>query len=100
MGGGTPDMFAEASAAVDIGLAEAGRPGKARKLSLAYFALGPDARNEADNYLLHYYGWLGDVARQIAAGAAVSNRDGQGLRRRVRVGWLRRAHLRPDHCRT
>ena len=29
------------------------------KLSLAYFALGPDSRNQADNYLLHYYGWLG-----------------------------------------
>jgi len=72
MGGGTPDMFAEASAGIDKAWAEAGRPGKARKLSLAYFALGPDARNQADNYLLHYYGWLGDVARQIAAGAAVS----------------------------
>ncbi len=72
MGGGTPDMFAQASAGVDKAWAEAGRPGKARKLSLAYFALGPDARNQADNYLLHYYGWLGDVARQIAAGAAVS----------------------------
>jgi hypothetical protein len=74
-------------------------PGKARKLSLAYFALGPDARNQADNYLLHYYGWLGDVARQIA-GRRRQHRDGQGLRRRVRGGWLRRAHLRPDHCRT
>ena len=72
MGGGTPDMFAEASARVDKAWAEAGRPGKPRKLSLAYFALGPNARNQADNYLLHYYDWLGDVARQIAAGAAVS----------------------------
>src|SRR6266700_3990979 len=64
-GGGTPDMFAQA-------WAEAGRPGKPRKLSLAYFALGREARNQADSYLLHYYDWLGDVARQIAAGAAVS----------------------------
>ena len=71
-GGGGPDMFAEAAAGVDKAWAEAGRPGKPRKLSLAYFALGPDARNQADNYLLRYYGWLGDVARQIAAGAAVS----------------------------
>jgi alkanesulfonate monooxygenase SsuD/methylene tetrahydromethanopterin reductase-like flavin-dependent oxidoreductase (luciferase family) len=71
-GGGGPDMFAEAAAGVDKAWAEAGRPGKPRKLSLAYFALGPDARNQADNYLLHYYGWLGDVARQVAAGAAVS----------------------------
>jgi alkanesulfonate monooxygenase SsuD/methylene tetrahydromethanopterin reductase-like flavin-dependent oxidoreductase (luciferase family) len=72
MGGGTPDTFAEGAAGVDKAWAEAGRPGKPRKLSLAYFALGPNARDQADNYLLHYYGWLGDVARQIAAGAAVS----------------------------
>lgn len=71
-GGGTPDMFAGAAAAVDKAWADAGRPGKARKLSLVYFALGSGARDQADNYLLHYYHWLGDVARQIAAGAAVS----------------------------
>jgi alkanesulfonate monooxygenase SsuD/methylene tetrahydromethanopterin reductase-like flavin-dependent oxidoreductase (luciferase family) len=72
MGGGTPEMFAQAAAGVDQAWAEAGRPGKPRKLSLAYFALGPEARDQADGYLLDYYGWLGDVARQIAAGAAVS----------------------------
>jgi alkanesulfonate monooxygenase SsuD/methylene tetrahydromethanopterin reductase-like flavin-dependent oxidoreductase (luciferase family) len=72
MGGGPPDMFAQAAAGVDQAWAEAGRPGKPRKLSLAYFALGPEARDHADNYLLHYYNWLGDIARQIAAGAAVS----------------------------
>jgi hypothetical protein len=67
-----PITFAAAAAGVDKAWAEAGRPGRARKLSIAYFALGPEARNQADNYLLHYYNWLGDVARQIAAGAAVS----------------------------
>jgi len=72
MGGGTPEMFAQAAAAVDQAWAEAGRPGKPRKLSLAYFALGPEARGHADSYLLDYYGFLGDIARQIAAGAAVS----------------------------
>jgi alkanesulfonate monooxygenase SsuD/methylene tetrahydromethanopterin reductase-like flavin-dependent oxidoreductase (luciferase family) len=72
MGGGTPDMFAQAAASVDSAWQDAGRPGKPRKLSLAYFALGPGARAQADNYLLHYYGWLGDFAGQIAAGAAVS----------------------------
>lgn len=72
MGGGTPDMFAEAAAGVDAAWQEAGRPGKPRKLTLAYFALGPDARAHADAYLLNYYGFLGDVAKQIAAGASVS----------------------------
>ena len=41
-------------------------------LSLAYFALGPRARELADAYMRHYYGWLGEFADQIAAGAAVS----------------------------
>jgi hypothetical protein len=78
MGGGTPGMFAEAAAGVDQAWREAARPGRPRKLSLAYFALGSSARAEADNYLLHYYDWLGDVAAQIAAGAAVSAEMARG----------------------
>ena len=72
MGGGTPDMFARAAAAVDQAWQDAGRPGRPRKLTLAYFALGVDARTLADNYLLDYYAFTGDIAKQIAASAAVS----------------------------
>src|SRR6266540_4105917 len=72
MGGGTPEMFSEAAAGVDAAWQKAGRPGTPRKLSLAYFALGADARAQADAYLLDYYGFLGDSAGQVAAGAAVS----------------------------
>lgn len=72
MGGGTPDMFAQAAAAVDQAWQEAGRAGRPRKLSLAYFALGADARAQADGYLGHYYAFLGEIAGQIASGAAVS----------------------------
>jgi alkanesulfonate monooxygenase SsuD/methylene tetrahydromethanopterin reductase-like flavin-dependent oxidoreductase (luciferase family) len=72
MGGGTPEMFAQAAAGVDKAWQEAGRPGQPRKLSLAYFGLGPDARALADGYLLNYYAFLGDFASQVAAGAAVS----------------------------
>ena len=72
MGGGTPDMFAQAAAGVDKAWQDAGRSGKPRKLTLAYFALGSDARAQADAYILHYYGWLGEVAGQIAGGAATS----------------------------
>ena len=72
MGGGTPDTFAQAAAGVDQAWQDAGRPGRPRKLTLAYFALGPDARTLADNYLLNYYAFMGDIAQQIAAGAAVS----------------------------
>ncbi len=72
MGGGTPDMFAQGAAGVEAAWQAAGRPGKPRKLSLAYFALGPNAREQADDYLQHYYGWLGEIANMIAGGAAVS----------------------------
>jgi alkanesulfonate monooxygenase SsuD/methylene tetrahydromethanopterin reductase-like flavin-dependent oxidoreductase (luciferase family) len=73
MGGGTPDMFAQAASAVEASWREAGREGRPRKLSLAYFALGNGAQQQADSYLHHYYGWLGEeVAGQIASGAAVS----------------------------
>jgi alkanesulfonate monooxygenase SsuD/methylene tetrahydromethanopterin reductase-like flavin-dependent oxidoreductase (luciferase family) len=72
MGGGTPDMFAQAAAGVDHAWQDAGRPGRPRKLTLAYFGLGPEARSQAEGYLLHYYGWLGEIANMIAGGAAVS----------------------------
>jgi alkanesulfonate monooxygenase SsuD/methylene tetrahydromethanopterin reductase-like flavin-dependent oxidoreductase (luciferase family) len=72
MGGGTPEMFAQLAGAVDQAWQAAGRSGKPRKLSLAYFALGPRAREQADSYMKHYYGWLGEFADQIAAGAAVN----------------------------
>ncbi|MGC0208769.1 LLM class flavin-dependent oxidoreductase [Streptomyces levis] len=72
MGGGTPDTFARAAAGVDTAWQEAGRTGTPRKLALAYFALGPDARAHADGYLGDYYGFLGDAAAQVAAGAAVT----------------------------
>ncbi len=72
MGGGPPEMFSQMAGAVDEAWQAAGRSGRPRKLSLAYFALGPRAREQADSYLKHYYGWLGEVAEQIAASAAVS----------------------------
>jgi alkanesulfonate monooxygenase SsuD/methylene tetrahydromethanopterin reductase-like flavin-dependent oxidoreductase (luciferase family) len=72
MGGGPPDMFAQAAAGVDQAWQDAGRPGRPRKLTLAYFGLGPEARSQAEGYLLHYYGWLGEIANMIAGSAAVS----------------------------
>jgi len=72
MGGGTPQMFSQLGGAVDRAWQEAGRPGKPRKLTLAYFALGPSAREDAASAIKSYYAWLGEFADQIAAGAAVS----------------------------
>ena len=38
----------------------------------AGFGSEPEARSQAEGYLLHYYAWLGDIANMIAGGAAVS----------------------------
>lgn len=72
MGGGTPEMFAQLGAVMDRVWQEAGRPGKPRKLSLAYFALGAEALEDAAAAIGSYYAWLGDVAGQIVSGAASS----------------------------
>jgi alkanesulfonate monooxygenase SsuD/methylene tetrahydromethanopterin reductase-like flavin-dependent oxidoreductase (luciferase family) len=72
MGGGTPEMFSRLGAAVDQAWQDAGRPGKPRKLSLAYFALRPGAQEEAISTIKSYYAWLGEFADQIVAGVATS----------------------------
>ncbi len=72
MGGGTPEMFAQTGALVDQAWRDAGRPGRPRKLALAYFALGPEAREQTVSTIKSYYAWLGDVADQIVAGVAGS----------------------------
>jgi alkanesulfonate monooxygenase SsuD/methylene tetrahydromethanopterin reductase-like flavin-dependent oxidoreductase (luciferase family) len=72
MGGGPPEMFARLGAAADQAWQETGRPGKPRKLALAYFALGPAAREEATMTFKSYYAWLGGFADQIVAGVAAS----------------------------
>jgi alkanesulfonate monooxygenase SsuD/methylene tetrahydromethanopterin reductase-like flavin-dependent oxidoreductase (luciferase family) len=70
MGGGTPDMFAQAMEKLNSAWASAGREGKPRTMALFYFALGDDAEQMASESLGDYYAFLGDIANQIVAGAA------------------------------
>jgi alkanesulfonate monooxygenase SsuD/methylene tetrahydromethanopterin reductase-like flavin-dependent oxidoreductase (luciferase family) len=72
MGGGPPEMFARLAAVVDQAWADAGRPGRPRKLALAYYALGPQARESINETIGFYYAWLGDIAEQIVASVATS----------------------------
>jgi alkanesulfonate monooxygenase SsuD/methylene tetrahydromethanopterin reductase-like flavin-dependent oxidoreductase (luciferase family) len=73
MGAQPPDVFAATAPKVDAAWERAGRSGKPRKLSLAYYGLGPNAEAEAKDDLEHYYGWLGkELAGMIAAGASTS----------------------------
>jgi alkanesulfonate monooxygenase SsuD/methylene tetrahydromethanopterin reductase-like flavin-dependent oxidoreductase (luciferase family) len=80
MGGGTPDQFKEGSEKVKAAWSQAGRDGDPRLIALCYFALGDGAREAADSDLRHYYGWLGDLAEQIAQSAAVSPEMAQQYR--------------------
>jgi alkanesulfonate monooxygenase SsuD/methylene tetrahydromethanopterin reductase-like flavin-dependent oxidoreductase (luciferase family) len=72
MGGGTPDMFAQAREKLNAAWSAAGRQGEPRTVALFYFALGDDAEQLASQSLGDYYAFLGDYAEQIVAGAAKS----------------------------
>jgi alkanesulfonate monooxygenase SsuD/methylene tetrahydromethanopterin reductase-like flavin-dependent oxidoreductase (luciferase family) len=73
MGAQPPEVFAETAPKVDAAWERAGRYGKPRKLSLAYYSLGPDAEAHAKQDLGHYYGWLGnEIASMVVANAATS----------------------------
>jgi alkanesulfonate monooxygenase SsuD/methylene tetrahydromethanopterin reductase-like flavin-dependent oxidoreductase (luciferase family) len=70
LGGGTPDMFGEAREKLRAAWSAAGRDGQPRTMVLFYYALGDQAEKHARDDLLDYYGFLGDYAEQIVAGAA------------------------------
>jgi alkanesulfonate monooxygenase SsuD/methylene tetrahydromethanopterin reductase-like flavin-dependent oxidoreductase (luciferase family) len=70
LGGGTPDMFAEALAKLRDAWRAAGRDGEPRTAVLFYFALGPDAEQLAAKGLGDYYSFLGDYAQQVVQSAA------------------------------
>ena len=70
MGGGTPEDFGAGADKMRQAWSEAGHDGDPRLMALCYFALGEGAADAADSYLHDYYGFAGDYADQIAAGAA------------------------------
>jgi alkanesulfonate monooxygenase SsuD/methylene tetrahydromethanopterin reductase-like flavin-dependent oxidoreductase (luciferase family) len=70
LGGGTPDAFAEGREKLRAAWAAEGRDGEPRTMALFYFALGDDAQAAARASLGDYYGFLGEYADQIVAGAA------------------------------
>ena len=74
MGGGTPEQFAQAAEGVRSAWSEAGRDGDPYLGSLAYFSLGADAEDNAQENIGHYYAAMGDeVANMIAGSAATSD---------------------------
>ena len=72
MGGGTPDMFAQALEKLNAAWSAAGRQGEPRTAALFYFVIDDNAEQLATQSLGDYYAFLGDYAQQIVAGAAKS----------------------------
>jgi alkanesulfonate monooxygenase SsuD/methylene tetrahydromethanopterin reductase-like flavin-dependent oxidoreductase (luciferase family) len=70
LGGGTPEHFRDGLRRVQAAWRDARRDGEPRTMALAYFALGPRARDAADRYLLDYYAFAGEAASAVAASAA------------------------------
>jgi alkanesulfonate monooxygenase SsuD/methylene tetrahydromethanopterin reductase-like flavin-dependent oxidoreductase (luciferase family) len=68
-GGGGPQAFAGGVERVRQVWSEAGKDGAPRFAALSYFALGPDARAHAEGYLGDYYGFAGEYAQHVVAGA-------------------------------
>ena len=75
MGGGTPDQFAEGARQVQAAWSERGRDGQPHNMALAYFSLGDDAEQAANQYLLHYYAFLGEQLSGMIAGSAAKDAD-------------------------
>lgn len=70
MGGGGPEAFAAALSGVEQAWRAEGRDGRPRTMVLAYFALGEQAEQQARGALGDYYGFAGEYAERIVAGAA------------------------------
>lgn len=79
-GGGTADAFKDALPKLEAAWREAGRDGEPRKMALGYYSLGANAKRNAEQKLGHYYGWLGEYARQIVEGAA---KDADSVKRQL-----------------
>jgi alkanesulfonate monooxygenase SsuD/methylene tetrahydromethanopterin reductase-like flavin-dependent oxidoreductase (luciferase family) len=70
LGGGPPETFPERYPRLRAAWEAAGRDGEPQTMALCYFALGEHAEEDAREDLLDYYGYVGDGAEQIVAGAA------------------------------
>jgi alkanesulfonate monooxygenase SsuD/methylene tetrahydromethanopterin reductase-like flavin-dependent oxidoreductase (luciferase family) len=71
-GGGGPPLFAAGAERARAAWHDAGREREPRLAALAYVSLGDDGAGHARGYLADYYGFLGDIAEQIVAGALTS----------------------------
>ena len=65
-GGGAPDTVAPFAERVRAAWKNAGRPGEPKIIALSYFGLGDDTVQASKEYILRYYGFLGENAKGFA----------------------------------
>jgi len=65
-GGTAPDFARQLYSLAEQSWQAAGRPGKPRFVTSLYFGLGPDAAEEAANYIRDYYSFMGPAAENMA----------------------------------
>jgi alkanesulfonate monooxygenase SsuD/methylene tetrahydromethanopterin reductase-like flavin-dependent oxidoreductase (luciferase family) len=70
-GAGGAESFRAGLQRVREAWSRGGREGQARTAALAYFALGPDARDHTERTLKHYYAISGAYADRVASSALV-----------------------------
>jgi alkanesulfonate monooxygenase SsuD/methylene tetrahydromethanopterin reductase-like flavin-dependent oxidoreductase (luciferase family) len=70
MGGGPPQTLAESRERLLAAWSAAGRDGTPYCGALAYYALGPNAAQDAERNIGGYYAWLGDYASGVVDGVA------------------------------
>ena len=63
------------AAKVRTAWADAGNDGEPRLASLAYFALGDNAEEDARSYLTDYYAFLGEETAEMVASSAATDPD-------------------------
>src|SRR5215218_2326546 len=80
IGGAPPEMAAGAIQEFKDAFARAGGDGQPRIVCLTYYSLGEEHTEESLRNLRTYYGFLGDFAEMIAAGAP---RDPEAVKERV-----------------
>ncbi|MGI5229606.1 LLM class flavin-dependent oxidoreductase [Actinoallomurus sp. CA-142502] len=68
MGGGSAHAYPELVARMRDAWTSAGRPGAPRMMAIAYTALGPGARDRAEQYLRDYYAGTGPYRDRVVRG--------------------------------
>jgi alkanesulfonate monooxygenase SsuD/methylene tetrahydromethanopterin reductase-like flavin-dependent oxidoreductase (luciferase family) len=77
-GAGGAERFAAGAAKARRTFEKAGRIGPPRLASIAYYSLGPEAEQNANWYIDHYYGFLGPYAERMAESVATTPEQVRG----------------------